>query len=71
MISLHLGLGTEGASNEAWVDSTRYGEFLIDAALEAWLEKPTSRLQIRSLTALIRKLHGLESGFCKLEGDCI
>ncbi|MFN8613095.1 MAG: radical SAM protein [Vulcanimicrobiota bacterium] len=55
--------------HQAWIDGPEYGQFLVEA-LDAWFELPEPLLQIRSLAALIRKHHGLDPGYCKLEGTC-
>jgi uncharacterized protein len=54
---------------EAEISGREFGEFMVNA-MTTWLGLPHATLRIRSLAALIRKLHGQSPGYCKVEGDC-
>ncbi len=59
---------TEGRL-EVRVGAVAYGRFMT-RVLDRWLALGRADFKIRGLAGLVRKLSGLESGYCKLEGDC-
>ncbi len=62
-----LRAGAEGL--EARVTALEYGRFMT-RVLDRWLALRQPNFRIRSLAGVVRKLAGLSSCVCKLEGDC-
>ncbi|GMU54074.1 MAG: anaerobic sulfatase maturase [Candidatus Xenobia bacterium] len=54
---------------EARVTALEYGRFMT-RVLDRWLALGQPNFRIRSLAGVVRKLAGLSSSVCKLEGDC-
>ncbi len=63
------GLRSVGGQLEVRVGAVEYGRFMV-AVLDRWLALGRPDFKIRGLAGLVRKMSGLEPGYCKLEGDC-
>lgn len=63
------GLRSVGGQLEVRVGALEFGRFMT-RVLDRWLALGRSDFKIRGLAGVVRKLSGLDPGYCKLEGDC-